>query len=50
MKIMYDLSLKIWVEWHKAFSKGRYIGPKGECTIYEKEAKRYWEGKTLNRK
>lgn len=50
MKIMYDASLKIWVEGHKAFSKGRYIGPKGECTIYEKEAKRYWEGKTLNRK
>lgn len=44
MKVMYDASLKIWVEGHKAFSKGRYIGPKGECTIYEAGARRYWEG------
>ena len=50
MKVMYDASLKIWVEGYKAFSKGRYIGPTGECTVFEEGAKRYWEGKALNRK
>ena len=47
--VMYDASLKIWVEGYKAFSKGRYIGPTGECTVFEEGAKRYWEGKALNR-
>ena len=41
-KVMYDASLKIWVEGYKAFSKGRFIGPTGECTIYEEGARRYW--------
>lgn len=43
-KVMYDAALKIWVEGYKAFSKGRYIGPAGECTIYEEGARRYWGG------
>ncbi len=43
--VMYDASLKIWVEGYKAFSKGRFIGKTGECTIYEAGAAKYWEGK-----
>lgn len=45
--IMYDASLKVWVEGYKAFSKGRYIGPTGEYTIWDKGAARYW-GKEEN--
>ena len=44
-RMMYDASLKIWVEGYKAFSKGRFIGPTGEYTIWEDGAKKYWEGK-----
>lgn len=41
-RVMYDASLKIWVEGYKAFSKGRYIGPNGGVyTIWEKGAKKY---------
>lgn len=40
--IMYDADLKIWVEGYKAFTKGRYIGPSGEYTIWEEGAERYW--------
>lgn len=39
---MYDASCKIWVEGYKAFSKGRFIGEKGEITIWEEGARRYW--------
>ena len=42
MKVMYDASLKIWVEGYRAFSKGRFIGSTGECTIYEEGARKYW--------
>ncbi|MGE0931701.1 hypothetical protein [Peijinzhouia sedimentorum] len=42
VSVMYDASLKIWVEGFKAFSKGRYIGPNGgEYTIYEEGAATY---------
>lgn len=41
-KVMYDASLKVWVEGYKAFSKGRFIGKTGECTIYSDGAQRYW--------
>ena len=34
---MYDATLKIWVEGFKAFSKGRFIGDKGEFTIWDEE-------------
>lgn len=40
--VMYDASLKIWVEGYKAFSKGRYIGEKGEYVIWEERAQKYW--------
>lgn len=43
--VMYDATLKIWVEGFKAFSKGRFIGPTGEYTIWDKGAEKYWGGK-----
>lgn len=40
--VMFDASLKIWVEGHKAFSKGRYIGPNGGTyTIWDEGAALY---------
>lgn len=49
-KVMYDAALKIWVEGYKAFSKGRFIGTTGECTIYEDGAQRYWGEANNNNK
>lgn len=43
--VMYDATLKIWVEGFKAFSKGRFIGPTGEFTIWDEGAARYWGAK-----
>lgn len=40
--VMYDASLKIWVEGYKAFSKGRFIGTTGEFAIWSEGATRYW--------
>lgn len=40
--VMYDATLKIWVEGFKAFSKGRFIGETGEYTIWPEGAERYW--------
>ncbi|MCF0235594.1 MAG: hypothetical protein HUK09_02575 [Bacteroidaceae bacterium] len=42
VKVMYDASLKIWVEGYKAFSKGRFIGSKGVLTVWQEGAERYW--------
>jgi len=39
--VMYDASLKIWVEGYRAFSKGRFIGETGVYTIWEEGARRY---------
>ncbi|WP_438638790.1 hypothetical protein [Muribaculum intestinale] len=44
-KVMYDATLKIYVEGFKAFSKGRFIGPSGEFVIWREGAERYWGGK-----
>lgn len=44
-RVMYDADLKIWVEGHKAISKGRYIGETGELITWKKGAERYWGGK-----
>ena len=41
-RVMYDADLKIWVEGHKAFSKGRYIGKTGEYISWAVGAERYW--------
>lgn len=40
--VMYDATLKIWVEGFRAISKGRYIGETGQMTIWEDGAMRYW--------
>lgn len=40
--VMYDATLKIWVEGYKAISKGRYIGPTGEYVIWKEQADKYW--------
>lgn len=44
VSVMYDATLKIWVEGYKAFSMGRFIGETGEYTIWEERAERYWGG------
>lgn len=45
--VMYDADLKIWVEGHIAFSKGRYQGNTGKYTIWDQGAIEYWgEGLT----
>ena len=46
--VMYDASLKIWVEGWRAFSKGRFIGSTGKFTIWEEGAMEYWEPKIKN--
>ena len=43
VSVMYDAALKIWVEGYRAFSKGRYFGPKGYYTIWEERASEYWK-------
>ena len=43
-RMMYDSDLKIWVEGHVAYSKGRFIGPTGSCEIWKEGAERYWAG------
>lgn len=40
-RVMYDATLKIYVEGQRAFSKGRYIGSLGYYTIWDKGAKEY---------
>jgi hypothetical protein len=40
--VAYDATLKIWVEGHKAISKGRYLGPTGEYVIWPEKAAVYW--------
>jgi len=46
--VMYDASLKIWIEGFKAFSKGRFIGKNGGTyTIWEEGANRYWNAEQI---
>ncbi len=41
--VMFDASLKIWVEGYKAFSKGRFIGENGGVfTVWEDGAEKVW--------
>lgn len=44
---MYNADLKIYVEGYRAFSKGRYIGPKKYFDIWPEESERYWGNKTI---
>lgn len=39
--VMYDASLKIWVEGYRAFSKGRFFGTVGHYTIWEEGSRKY---------
>lgn len=40
--LMYDASLKIYIEGFRAFSKGRFIGPIGHIDIVPDKARAYW--------
>lgn len=40
--LMYDASLKIWVEGYRAISKGRFIGKDPYYTVWHEGADRYW--------
>ena len=40
--VMFDASLKIYVEGYRAFSKGRFIGSVGHYDIWPEKAKKYW--------
>lgn len=40
--VMYDASLKVWVEGHRAHSKGRFIGERGWLNVWDEGAERYW--------
>lgn len=44
VSVMYDASLKIWIEGLKAFSKGRYIGPNGGTYTIHKEGAAAYHG------
>ena len=43
--VMYDASLKIYIEGFRAFSKGRFIGPRGYFNIWPEGAEEYWGAK-----
>lgn len=43
--MMYDADLKIWVEGHIAFSKGRFMGETKEFVTWQEGAERYWDGR-----
>ena len=40
--VMFDASLKIYVEGYRAFSKGRFIGPRGHFDIWPEKSRLYW--------
>lgn len=49
--VMYDATLKIWVEGYRAFSKGRFFGPDpndSTFTIWEERASVYWGSTSTN--
>lgn len=47
-RVMFDASLKIWVEGYRAFSKGRYIGDTGHYDIWPEAAMSHWGTTTKN--
>jgi len=49
VSVMYDATLKIWVEGYRAFSKGRFIGSKGSYDIWTEGAEKYWGEKDINK-
>lgn len=40
--VMFDASLKIYVEGYRAFSKGRFLGPTGKFDIWPDMSEAYW--------
>ncbi|MGL4520819.1 MAG: hypothetical protein ACRCUJ_14420 [Phocaeicola sp.] len=42
VSVMYDASLKVWVQHYRAFTKGRFFGPKGYYNIWEERANKIW--------
>ena len=42
---MYDASQKVYVEGYRAFSKGRFNGPKMQIDVWPEEAEKYWGDK-----
>lgn len=44
-RMMFDADLKVWVEGHVAFSKGRFIGETAKYIIWQEAADTYWQGK-----
>ena len=40
--VMYDASQKVYVEGYRAFSKGRFNGPKMQIDAWPEEAAKYW--------
>ena len=45
MNMMYEADLKLWVEGHTVFSKGRFMGETKEFVTWEEGARRYWDGR-----
>lgn len=43
VSVMFDASLKIFVEGFRAISKGRFIGTEPHYTIWKEGAQRFWE-------
>ena len=43
--VLFMANQKIWVEGHRAISRGRSFGERGYLTIWDKEASKYWEYK-----
>ena len=43
--VMYDASQKVYVEGYRAFSKGRFNGPKMQIDVWPEEAEKYWGDK-----
>jgi GTPase SAR1 family protein len=41
-RVMFDASLKVWIEGYRAHNKGRYIGPTGTYDIWPEGALRYY--------
>ena len=44
-RMMYDADLKVWVEGHIAFSKGRFIGETTQYVVWPEGADNYWKGR-----
>lgn len=49
VSVMYDATLKIWIEGYRAFSKGRFMGPKGAYDIWPEGVEKYWGEKEINK-